>query len=80
MLMIQHLPVFSVPSTIDGIEINRVTDFNFLCLMINENLNWKMYIEKVANSISKTISILNRLKHYVPLNIKTRTQNSELRN
>ncbi len=36
---------------IDVIEIDRVTDFNFLVLMINENLNWKTHIEKVANSI-----------------------------
>ncbi len=50
---------------IDGIEINRVTNFNYLGLMINENLNWKIHIEKVANSI------LNRLKHFLPLNIKT---------
>ncbi len=42
---------------IDGIEINRVRDFNFLGLMINENLNWKTHIEKVTNSISKTIVI-----------------------
>ncbi len=39
--------------------------------MINENLNWKTHIKKVTNSISKTIGILNRRKHFLPLNIKT---------
>jgi len=61
---------------IDGTDINRVKEFNFLGLIINENLNWKTHSEKVSNSISKTIGILNRLKHFLPLNIKTTLYNS----
>ncbi len=77
--MIFHMPqkrIKKLSLQIDCIKIDRVTDFNFLGLIINENLNWKMHVEKVANGISKTIGILNRLKHVLPLNIETTLYNS----
>ncbi len=52
--MIFHTPqkkIKKLSLQINRIEIDRVTDFNFLGLMINENLNWKMHIEKVAKYI-----------------------------
>ncbi len=61
---------------IDGIDIDKVKDFSFLGLIINEHLNWNAHTEKVSNSISKTIGILNRLKHSLPPNIKTTLYNS----
>ncbi len=48
--------------------IDRVGDFNFLGLTIIEHLNWKSHIDKHANKISKTMVVLNKLKHFVPLN------------
>ncbi len=46
-------------------------DFNFLSLIINEHLNWKTDTDKeVYNSIPKTIRILNRLKYFLPIQIK----------
>ncbi len=36
--------------------IDRVYNFNRLCLTINENLNWKSHINKMANKISKSIN------------------------
>ncbi len=50
--------------------IERVKDFNFLGLIINENLSWKSHADKIANSISKTTVIMNRLKHLLPQKIK----------
>jgi hypothetical protein len=77
--MIFHTPqkqLTPLSLQIDGTEIDRVTEFNFLGLIINEHLNWKTHTEKVSNSISKTLGILNRLKHFLPLNIKTILYNS----
>ena len=48
-------------------EIERVTEFNFLGLTIDENLNWSAHTQKIANKISKTIGVLNRLKRHVPI-------------
>ena len=54
---------------INGIPIERVTSFDFLGLVIHENLIWKNHADKVANKISKYMGILCRLKRYLPVNI-----------
>ncbi len=48
---------------IQNVIIEQVQDFNFLGLIINENLNWKSHCDKIANNISKAVGVINRLKH-----------------
>ncbi len=43
---------------IENTYIERVKEFDFQGLIINENLNWKAHINKIANKISKRIGIL----------------------
>ena len=50
--------------------IERVSNFDFLGLTLNEHLNWKPHIDKIANKISRSIGILNRQKHFIPLHSK----------
>ena len=52
---------------INNTNIERVTEFNFLGLTINEHLTWKSHAAKVANKISRTLGVMNRLKRYLPL-------------
>ena len=54
---------------INNIEIERVENFNFLGLSINENLSWKSHIDKIALKISKSSGVINRLKHFLPVDI-----------
>ena len=54
---------------INNIEIERVMNFKFLGLTINENLSWKPHTDKIRNKISKYGGVINRLKHFVPSNI-----------
>ena len=61
--------IFIPKIKIAGIDIERVHNFNFLGLTINENLSWKDHIEKIANKVSKIFGIINKLKHYLPLYI-----------
>ena len=67
------IEIKKIPSSlnlqIDSIAIERVPNFNFLGLMINEHLSWKTHINKIANKISKNIGILNKLKHFLPMNV-----------
>ena len=71
--MIFHTPntkfIFSPTLMINNTQIERVTNFNFLGLTINENLSWKPHVDRIANKISKTGGIINRLKHFLPLHI-----------
>ena len=50
--------------------IERVDKFYFLGLTLDTNLNWRKHTEKISNKCSKTIGVLNRLKHALPLDIK----------
>ena len=46
-------------------RIDRVHKFNFLGTIIHETLEWTRHIDKVANKISRTLGILNKLKHVI---------------
>ena len=49
--------------------IERVTDFNFLGLQIDQHLNWNAHIQKCSNKISRTLGVMNRLKRNLPTKI-----------
>ena len=50
-------------------EIERVSTFNFLGLTIDENVNWHAHTLKIANRISWTLGIMNRIKNFVPAHV-----------
>ena len=52
---------------INDSEIELVENFNFLCIQLDKNLNWKTHTNLIANKLSKYSGILNRLKRYLPL-------------
>ena len=51
---------------INNINIERVTDFNFLELIISSSLKWNKHIDHIALKISKVTGILYRLKSIFP--------------
>ncbi len=52
------------------LKLKQVQVFNFLGLTINEHLNRKDHRDKISNKISKTMGILNKLKHFIPQQAK----------
>ena len=61
--MIFHMPQKKIPMLHvknDDTEIEKVSNFDFLGLTINEHLSWKSHIDKISNKISRSIGILNR--------------------
>ena len=61
---------------INNTEIERVSTFNFLGVIIDEHLNWKFHIDSICSKLSRTIGILCKLKHYLPLFILRTLYNS----
>ncbi len=61
---------------IDGVDVEQVNEFNFLGIRIDSHLDWKAHASHIANKLSKTMGILNRLKHYIPMKIKLNIYNS----
>ncbi len=66
----------SLHPIIDGTIIERVSEFNFLGLTLDKNLNWKGHLNKISNNISKSIGILNQIKRVIPLKTKILRYNS----
>ena len=56
----KHIDEVSV--IINGTKIERVALFNFLGIMLDENLSWKSHIEEIGNKFSKVTGTLYRLK------------------
>ena len=54
---------------IDDIQLEPISNFNFLGIIINENINWSKHINKISYSISKTIGIIRKLKNVLPSSV-----------
>ena len=54
---------------INNIPIQRVSEFNFLGLTLDESLNWNAHVNKISNKISKVIGIMNKQKRFLPTRI-----------
>ena len=61
---------------INNYEIERVKDFNFQGITIDEHMDWNMHIQKISNKISRNLGCLNRLKRFLPLNTRKLLYNS----
>ena len=61
---------------INNKAIDVVDNFSFLGLTIDTFFNWNGHINKVANKISKSVWILQILKHYLPCDILLTIYNS----
>ena len=61
---------------IDGTSIVRTQEFNFLGLLIHENLNWKPHISKISIKIARVIGTLRRLQNILPPHVLKTIYNS----
>ena len=54
---------------INEIPLERVKNFNFLGLQLNENMSWKPHIDLLSNKLAKCAGVLNKLKRVLPVYI-----------
>ena len=54
---------------IDHRTIDRISQFSFLGIMIDENLSLKNHVNMITNELSKIIGILHGLKYIYPKHI-----------
>lgn len=53
----------NIKLNIDGVEIEKVSEYKFLGVTIDEKLTWKPHIKHVQSKVSKSIAVINRVKH-----------------
>ena len=54
---------------INGNKIERVTEFNFLGLVLQSNLSWNKHVNHISLKVSKAIGNIHRLKSVYPLSV-----------
>jgi len=52
---------------IDSVKIDFVREFNFLGIVLDESLKMKAHVNYISKKVGKTIGILTKLKHILPL-------------
>ena len=70
--IIFHMAQYQVhPPTlqINNIQIEHITSFNFLGIILHENLKWEEHVNHVSNKISKVIGTISKLKQYIPSDV-----------
>ena len=65
-LNVKKRNIFLPELKINDISIERVQNFNFLGLNLNEHISWKNHIDIVANKLKKLSGVLNKLKRFLP--------------
>ena len=51
---------------IDGNNIQQVNKTKFLCIVIEEHLNWALHISHLCNIIARNVGILQKLRYFIP--------------
>ena len=54
---------------INSIKLECLDSLNFLGITIDKHLTWREHINLIANKISRTVGVINRLKDYIPQNV-----------
>ena len=61
---------------IDNVNIEFVSEFKFLGIIIDNNLTWKSHINMISKKLTKIIGIIHRLKNILEKNILIHIYNS----
>ena len=61
---------------INNTSIDKVSDFDFLGLTINETLSWKQHVNKISIKITKTLAIMRKIKRFVNQSILLKIYNA----
>ena len=67
--MIFHSPRSDTPQLsllVNGQPIEKVSSFNFLGLLVDDNLSWNSHINSLKTKLSSAIGMMHRLKHEFP--------------
>ena len=54
---------------INNVNIECVTNFDFLGVLIDKKLSWNGHIDKISLKLSRCVGILNKLKRFLPQHV-----------
>ena len=69
MLFHKRRAVTPINISMNNMHIDIVPHFNYLGIILDENLSWKVHVAMVTGKLSKINGILNRLKYIYPAQV-----------
>ena len=69
MLFHKRRAVTPINISMNNMPIDIVPHFNYLRIILDENLSWKVHVAMVTGKLSKINGILNRLKYIYPAQV-----------
>ena len=81
----KDVSITSLKLQIDNKNIERVgtgcknESFKFVCVHLDENLNWSHHLKSIKNKASSAVFSLSSVKNFLPSNIKLTIYNSLFR-
>ena len=60
----QQREVTIIRLNMNNTDLEPITDFNFLGIIINKHVKWNNHINEIANNMTRANNILNRPKHF----------------
>ena len=70
MIFFKHprtIPKLSTCISINGNPVEQVTNFNFLCITLDQNLTWKDHISKISIKVARVIVNMNKQTYISPI-------------
>ena len=74
----RHINNITPRLRINSETTEKVSEFYFLGLTIDEYLSWKPHVLKISNKIARTLGIMCRLKNFLPMNVLRILYNSSI--
>ena len=71
-IVFDHRKNLEVKIYIDNMLLERQNDTKFLGVILSSDLKWNKHVDTVVNKITKTIGIISKVRHFLPISI-TRT-------
>ena len=66
----------SISFKVDNIDLDEVSSFKYLGIVINNHLNWQDHVDQMFSKIDKKLGLLKRIRYCLPLDARLMFFNS----
>ena len=66
----------SISFKVDNIDLDEVSSFKYLGIVINNRLNWQDHVDQMFSKINKKLGLLKRIRYCLPLDARLMFFNS----
>ena len=69
-LKLNHLMLDSISFKVDNMDLDEVSSFKYLGIVINNHLTWQDHVDQMFSKINKKLGLLKRIRYCPPLDAR----------